>query len=186
MLHKRQKVIVRESQGRWEIQCHAGDDRVLVVSERFQTRGEAETFLANARAALGGSVAGRWYQMSPDGQVRAIGNGHYSLGETVDRFNRGLAAAPYPPSPKPADVFQAMGKLGGNAAAAVTREVREYAVKLARERVPYGGWPSAPNAADSIMTDLRAYARERKRNPSARIVAEWLRKAGIKKGSCTQ
>jgi hypothetical protein len=77
------------------------------------------------------------------------------------------------------------GAKGGSVAAAKTKEVKERAESLARERAPAGGWQSAPQAAEAILPDLRAFARERGRNPSARKVAEWLRVAGIKKGGRT-
>lgn len=73
------------------------------------------------------------------------------------------------------------GSKGGKAAAAVTREIRAYAERLAREQMPSGGWSSAPQAAGAIQDALRRFARERGRNPSARKVAEWLREAGIKR-----
>lgn len=77
------------------------------------------------------------------------------------------------------------GSKGGKAAAAVTREIRAYAERLAREQMPSGGWSSAPQAAEAIQDALRRFARDRGRNPSARKVAEWLRDAGIKRGKCT-
>ena len=184
-MHRHQNVTICESQGHWEIYCHAEHGRVLVVRERFSSREGAEAFLARARAALGGSVAGRWYQNSPNGRITKIGEGHFTLGNTFDPSDRSLTAAPYP-SPSPVDVFREMGQRGGNAAALVTRTIREQAVKLARELAPAGGWQSAPQAADAIMSELRAYARERNRRPSTRTVADWLRKEGIKKDRRTE
>lgn len=78
--------------------------------------------------------------------------------------------------------YRAAGAKGGKAAAAVTRQVREEAIRLANERVPEGGWLSAPHAAEVIASDLAAYARTKGRNPTRRKLEEWLRAAGIKRG----
>jgi hypothetical protein len=80
------------------------------------------------------------------------------------------------------DAAKRKGSKGGAVAAAVSREVREYAVRLAKEREPEGSWQSAPVARDAIMADVRAFARPRGRNFSERKVEEWLREAGIKRG----
>lgn len=70
---------------------------------------------------------------------------------------------------------------GGRVTAERTGAVRERAIELAKKMEPIGGWQSAPQACEAIMAELRAYARERGRNYSARKVEEWLRGAGIKR-----
>ena len=77
--------------------------------------------------------------------------------------------------------YREAGAKGGKAAAATTQEVRDEAIRLARERQPEGGWRSAPHAADNIAADLAVFARKKGRNPARRKVEEWLRAAGIKR-----
>lgn len=79
-----------------------------------------------------------------------------------------------------------VGRKGGNASAAVTRQVRDEAVRLAKALEPDGGWRSAPVAAEAIAGDLVPYAKARGRNPSRRKVEEWLRTVGIKRRKHTQ
>jgi hypothetical protein len=74
------------------------------------------------------------------------------------------------------------GSRGGAAAAATVTEVKDFAVQLAKDRAPESGWASAPQAADAILPDVNEFARVRGRRFSSRIVAEWLRDAGIKRG----
>ena len=73
------------------------------------------------------------------------------------------------------------GSKGGEKSAAVTKEVKSVALKLAKEMAPPEGWGSAPMAAERIFDDVLTFAETKGRRPSRRKVEEWLRSAGIKK-----
>lgn len=187
--------IVNDDEGAWRLVAYLSDGRAFLVATRYESREAARAVLEKAHEVVM-SLPGEWWRQSDDSSPIFIGHGHYSsdfirkvaLANRQPRRTMVREQGRMPeslPASNPTAIFRVLGQRGGSVAAGKTKEIRDRAQSLARERTPPGGWQSAPQAAEAIMADIRAFARQRGRNPSVRKVVEWLREAGIKRGRDT-